>query len=244
MQTTGSRWLVLTSTVLTSTGRIAHRIARTTVVVTLAAGVWALAARELWSGRQSSWAAVTGDRPATLDEVIGAAATIIGLGCLAWLAIAVGCALLAPAPGRLGAVSTTVGGWITPVVVRRVLSAMLGVGLIGVIPAAAQAAPLGMAPSGVAASSLTPGPSRTEPPLPSLDRPGAPATSPPPPRAPAEITVRPGDCLWTIAAEHLGSPASNALIDREWLRWYAANRDVIGADPDVLQPGQRLVLPS
>jgi len=32
-------------------------------------------------------------------------------------------------------------------------------------------------------------------------------------------------------------------IDRSWPRWHAANRDVIGPDPDLLHPGQRLQHP-
>jgi nucleoid-associated protein YgaU len=55
--------------------------------------------------------------------------------------------------------------------------------------------------------------------------------------------VRPGDCLWLIAARRLGPGASAADVAREWPRWYAANRQVIGADPDVIQPGQRLDAP-
>ncbi|CAL9575873.1 MULTISPECIES: transglycosylase family protein [Streptomyces] len=45
-----------------------------------------------------------------------------------------------------------------------------------------------------------------------------------------EYTVRPGDTLSGIAARH----------GTDWRRLYAANRDVVGADPDVLVPGQRL----
>ena len=47
----------------------------------------------------------------------------------------------------------------------------------------------------------------------------------------------PGDTLWDIAARRLGAGAS-------WPAIYALNRDVIGPDPGVITPGQRLVLPS
>jgi nucleoid-associated protein YgaU len=33
-----------------------------------------------------------------------------------------------------------------------------------------------------------------------------------------------------------------ALVDH-WHRTYAANRQVVGTDPDLIHPGQRLVLP-
>lgn len=78
--------------------------------------------------------------------------------------------------------------------------------------------------------------------------PPAPRTITPLPAAPGrsgllvdeEVVVHRGDTLWDIAARRLGPAASDALVAAEWPRWYAANRAVIGADPDQLQPGQRL----
>lgn len=57
------------------------------------------------------------------------------------------------------------------------------------------------------------------------------------------ITVRRGDTLWAIVARHLGAEADDAEIAHQWPRWYAANRAVIGADPDLIQPGTQLVPP-
>ena len=57
------------------------------------------------------------------------------------------------------------------------------------------------------------------------------------------ITVRRGDTLWSIARTHLGPDASDADVARAWPRWYAANRETIGADPDLLVPGLQLVPP-
>ncbi|GAA2489576.1 hypothetical protein GCM10009858_29590 [Terrabacter carboxydivorans] len=54
------------------------------------------------------------------------------------------------------------------------------------------------------------------------------------------VTVRRGDSLWSVAARYLGSSATDAEVAREWPRWYAANRDVVGDDPDLLTPGQLL----
>ena len=54
---------------------------------------------------------------------------------------------------------------------------------------------------------------------------------------PAGPGRRPGDTLWDIATRRLGAGAS-------WPAIYALNRDVIGPDPGVITPGQRLVLPS
>jgi nucleoid-associated protein YgaU len=57
------------------------------------------------------------------------------------------------------------------------------------------------------------------------------------------VTVHRGDTLWHIAARHLGPGASDAEIALEWPRWYAANSEVIGLDPDRLLPGQQLQPP-
>jgi hypothetical protein len=37
--------------------------------------------------------------------------------------------------------------------------------------------------------------------------------------------------------------AGDAAIAAEWPRWYAANRERIGTDPDLIRPGQRLLPP-
>jgi nucleoid-associated protein YgaU len=57
------------------------------------------------------------------------------------------------------------------------------------------------------------------------------------------VTVRPGDSLWSLAANRLGGTPSAARIQAEWPRWYAANRQVIGADPNLLRPGASLLVP-
>lgn len=52
-----------------------------------------------------------------------------------------------------------------------------------------------------------------------------------------------GDSLWSIAAAHLGADATDADVARAWPAWHAANRDVVGADPHHIEPGQVLVAP-
>lgn len=54
--------------------------------------------------------------------------------------------------------------------------------------------------------------------------------------------VKAGDCLWTIAATVLETD-DMSRIARYWPRLHKANRDVIGADPNVIRPGQILRLP-
>jgi nucleoid-associated protein YgaU len=58
------------------------------------------------------------------------------------------------------------------------------------------------------------------------------------------VVVRRGDTLWAIARAHLGSQADVASTTHEVRRWHHANRDVIGPDPDLIHPGQRLDAPS
>ncbi len=56
--------------------------------------------------------------------------------------------------------------------------------------------------------------------------------------APAQdtYTVQSGDSLSKIAKNHYGD--ANA-----WKRIYEANKALIGANPDLIHPGQRLVIP-
>lgn len=61
-------------------------------------------------------------------------------------------------------------------------------------------------------------------------------------RAPAQrvwssYAVRPGDCLWRIAADERGYGDGRA-----WRRIYEANRDAI-RDPDLIYPGQEFQIP-
>lgn len=62
-------------------------------------------------------------------------------------------------------------------------------------------------------------------------------------RTTTEVVVRSGDTLWSIAARNLPAGSTRAAVAAAWPRWYAANRAVIGSDPDHLRPGQRLVAP-
>lgn len=57
------------------------------------------------------------------------------------------------------------------------------------------------------------------------------------------VVVAAGDSLWRIAQRALGPDASDQEVAAEWPRWYAANADVIGADPDHVVPGQVLRTP-
>lgn len=60
----------------------------------------------------------------------------------------------------------------------------------------------------------------------------------------AEVVVLRGDTLWSIAARRLPADASPDQIDGAWRAWYQANKQVIGQDPDLILPGQRLQAPA
>lgn len=159
---------------------------------------------------------------------------------LAWLCAAVavaGCAWLwavttvVTAAAARGRAHRPVPG--VPAPVRRVLLAACGVALAGGIAGPALATPgeLHQDRTGAAGAALVQG-------LPLPDRatgalPGAARTSQQG-RLPVSrvVVVRPGDTLWALAGQ---GPA--------WHRLYALNRDVIGPDPDLIRPGQRLRLP-
>ncbi|GAB3656504.1 hypothetical protein GCM10027596_10780 [Nocardioides korecus] len=57
------------------------------------------------------------------------------------------------------------------------------------------------------------------------------------------VVVRPGDCLWDLAARRLPPGASRAEVAAAVRRLHALNHRLIGPDPDLLRPGQRLAVP-
>jgi len=63
-------------------------------------------------------------------------------------------------------------------------------------------------------------------------------------RAAGVVVVRPGDCIWLIAARRLGPTATTGDIAAESGRWYGANAPVVGPDPDLIRPGQVLIAPT
>ncbi len=91
----------------------------------------------------------------------------------------------------------------------------------------------------------------TQPTAPPTARPSAqptprPTAQPSPPRAShaaGVVVVAPGDSLWGLARGLLAPSASQAEVLALTERLAARNRAVIGADPDLIHPGQRLQLP-
>ena len=61
------------------------------------------------------------------------------------------------------------------------------------------------------------------------------------------VVVRRGDTLWDLARtdlRHRGLDSSDAEVVRAVTRWWHLNRDVVGADADLILPGQVLAVPS
>ena len=63
------------------------------------------------------------------------------------------------------------------------------------------------------------------------------------PHRASDVVVHRGDTLWDIARRHLGPEATDAEVASAWPAWHAANRALIGDDPDRILPGQVLRQP-
>jgi hypothetical protein len=122
---------------------------------------------------------------------------------------------------------------------RRAVLAACGLSLAA--PVAAHAAPQGHGPSHECAVACPGHPSASV--LSGLPLPDLPDTARAmPPHASIRI-VRPGDSLWIIARDTLGPAPSDADVSRAVGLLYAANRRVIGPDPDLIFPGTELSQP-
>lgn len=101
------------------------------------------------------------------------------------------------------------------------------------------------APLGAASADERPSPSPAISGLPLPDRPAGPAHPHQEPALPhpRTVVVHAGDCLWYLAAADLAAGASAARVTARWHTIHRLNAEVIGPNPDLIRPGQRLVLP-
>lgn len=228
----------------------------------------------------------------SLDDLMGLASAIAGLALTSWWVLALLAAFAAELAKSFGLVRFSAAtAKFSPVFMRRLAVAILGLNLLAAPAAMAQGdnAPVdpkwggnqvstsqpsqpststSMAtsqPSATGSSSkplwtpqaptidsgpLAPALRRIVPAFPSPIAVRNPAEAPSPPvhAAPMEpahstVVVLRGDTLWSIAARSLGGSANNFEIAQAWPRWYAANKHIIGADPNQLLPGQILSAP-
>jgi hypothetical protein len=161
------------------------------------------------------------------DLLVSGASWALALGGV-WTAVIVAAALLEVASSGHLALTAHTG---CPAPVRRALLAGLGIVL-------ASAGAVVAGPSSAAPAALgQPGHGQLGLPVPArpIDSPRA------VPRQ--RVEVRPGDSLWRISRQQLRGTFSEEDIVRQVAHTYRTNRTVIGADPDLIRPGQELRIP-
>ncbi|MEG9225286.1 LysM peptidoglycan-binding domain-containing protein [Aeromicrobium sp. Sec7.5] len=171
----------------------------------------------------SSGRAVAG---ADLADALGGVAVLALAGLSLWLLVATALIGLALRTGTgLGLARRIAPAW---------LATTLSTGALLLAPAA-HATPADL--DGLPLPDRAPAVAASGPTVEEISRPA-------PPGAPAAtVTVRAGDCLWDLATRHAPAAASDREVARLTRVWHEANRAVIGADPDVLRPGQVLTIP-
>lgn len=144
-----------------------------------------------------------------------------------------------------GVAAFAIGGWLAARVSSLVCSlpGRLTLPVPGRVVATATIIVLGLVAAPKAPASADPVPPLVRLADRDLDAtPGAPS-----PPAASSYEVRRGDSLWCIAATTLarrsGERPTSGEIDRFWPAIHRANRGVIGDDPDLILPGQRLTIP-
>jgi hypothetical protein len=161
-----------------------------------------------------------------------------------WLMLGLLVTLASRFTGRPDGLLEALSRRIAPALLRRLVTTATGASLV-LTPTTAIAAP--MAPPALLAATVDAalpasptGPSTT-PLRPAETTPGPPLDPAP---AAGTVLVKPGDSLWRITAQRLGPSASERQIAVGWPYWYWANRRVIGRDPNLLRPGERLTMPT
>lgn len=219
-----------------------------------AAGTWLLLRRALTI-------AATPGLPGRVDTIVELTVVALGAAVLARTAVALSVATTCGAlraVGRCWTWGEQLAVRAAPSVLRAAVATALGagLGLAGTGTALAQdvSAPSAAVP-GAAVTALTWAPTTDDgPPLswvasdpaPAAGHPATPGAEGTPGAAAAPrrtVVVAPGDSLWRIAAATLPPTADDATIAAAWPDWYDANRAVIGADPDLIRPGQALQAP-
>jgi resuscitation-promoting factor RpfA len=171
-----------------------------------------------------------------------------------WLAVGLAAIGASALPGGAGRLARHLARAVLPHAIYRVAAGAAGIGVV-LSPALAVAAGPGATATSAAtapAGAIIPTPSwPTDDTLPAPTWPtttGTTASSPPSTPTAAShpastVVVRRGDSLWRIAASRLPGHPSERRIAASWPRWYAANRTVVGNDPDHIVPGQLLHVP-
>jgi hypothetical protein len=202
-----------------------------------AVGHGALAAPAL--GNPASWSGWLADRTPAAAAMAVVRLVVLGLTWYLLVATVVAVAVRLVRAGRLVPVVDVV----TVPFVRSLVQAALGVGVV-----VASFGPVAAVDAVPVASSQVlqrPLPASEPPVLRELDPPAPPARA-----AERTWTVAPGQHLWSISAEvlsaSLGRPPAEGEVAPYWQQVVEANRARLAdpANPDLLFPGQVLVLPA
>ncbi len=230
-----------------------RRVAASALLVVLAAAVW-------WLGPDPAALGPALRHPQSYVDRVGADTAALAGVCvlcwlvLAWLAVGLAFAAASVLPGVLGRACEAVAGRLLPGALQRGAAVALGLS----VATAGAGATVGLWHPGDRAVASTSRGLVVDWPLGAgagdLDWPaGAPSSQQhlnAQPHRTFAVVVQPGDSLWRIAARELAARAgttehpTDGQIAREWPRWYAANRAVIGPDPNLIYPGQRLTPPT
>lgn len=205
----------------------------------------------------------------SLERLTGLALGLLGAAVIAWLLLCVGLAVLAHLLNSAGNRRGAAIACLVPGFVARVVIAGLG-GSLALAGCALGAAPAGAASVAAPLSTQKPasghmarpnGAGPIQPPAPAREpkqeeavllSPGFVPHRVPLPlprvagaatRSSDEVVVQRGDSLWAIAARHLPDGAGVEQIASAWPRWYQANKNLIGPDPDLLEVGMVLRRP-
>lgn len=196
------------------------------MVLLRTATVW-LAASAL-TGSAARWLLTGLPAGDTFVDLLVAGCHVVLVGCAVWTWLAITAVVVEVLRDHPSAARR---GWAVPRPLRRAVLAACGVALT--TGGVAVAAPPMDTPRDARVAVLVAGlpyPARAH----DIARPLASAPS---------VLVRPGDSLWMIAARHLADGATDAAIARTCALLHRLNRDVIGDDPGLIHPGQRLRLP-
>lgn len=206
------------------------------VILRLAALVGSAAAAAAMAAR---WALeLPPAREATFGMLVTELAAWTVVGCCLWaLALLLAAATEAVTCGRVAATQAVP----CPDRLRRAVLVAVGAAVVCTLASPADADEVGSAPSAsyglprTAPPAQLPVPARPE----GVLRAGAGARLP---RAHRAVVVREGDSLWDLVATRMPG-ADDRWVAGAVAATYRANRRVIGPDPDLIRPGQRLVLP-
>ena len=229
---------------------IRRLLATVGVMAAIAVVLMALTPPPVTMARALTAAQRTADTQGT-DALISSAAGLLAWAVWAWGALGLSLTAGSALPGVVGGAARTALRVALPAGVRRGTALVLGIGLGLTAPLAGPLLP-GSIPvasaSGSTAGDAPDWPSQSPEPTPDAvpDWPAGAGTAAGAPAATDRVVVR-GDCLWLIAADsllgRLGRLPSDAEIAVAVDAWWQANADVIGPDPDLLIPGQRLRAP-